>query len=65
MSQIPIPAASLEQQEPMERLVRILAAKAQDASADVTTLEREIDELAYDLYALTPDEIKIVEEASK
>ena len=39
----------------------ILAAKARDATADVSTLEREIDELVHALYALTPDEIKIIE----
>jgi hypothetical protein len=63
---LPIPAAPPEKQKPVERLVeRILAAKAQDASADVSALEREIDELVYALYALTPEEIKIVESTAK
>jgi len=58
----PIAAASPEKQKPVERLVdRILAAKARDAAADVSTLEREIDQLVYALYGLTPEEIKIVE----
>jgi type I restriction-modification system DNA methylase subunit len=44
------------------RLVdRILSAKQRDAEADTSALEREIDELAYALYGLTPGEIKIVE----
>jgi hypothetical protein len=43
---------------------RILALK-RDAAADVTALEREIDELVYALYGLTPEEIKIVEGAAK
>ncbi len=30
-----------------------------------TLLEREIDQQVYALYGLTPEEIKIVEEASK
>jgi hypothetical protein len=30
-----------------------------------TALEREIDARVYRLYGLTPDEIKLVEEASK
>jgi hypothetical protein len=65
VSALPIPAASPETQKPVERLVdRILAAKAQDPSADVAALERQIDALVYHLYALTPDEIKIVEEAT-
>ena len=32
---------------------------------DVSALEREIDELVYALYGLTPEEIKIVEAAAK
>ena len=44
---------------------RILAAKQRDAKADVSALERELDELVYALYGLTPEEIKIVEGAGK
>jgi len=44
---------------------RILKAKQANAAADVSALEREIDERVYRLYGLTPEEIKIVEEASK
>jgi len=44
---------------------RILAAKARDAGADVSAWEREIDQLVYALYGLTPEEIKIVEGAAK
>ena len=62
--EIPIPAASPEKQKAVERLVeKILAAKA--AAADVSQLEREIDEWVYALYGLTPEEIKIVEGAAK
>jgi hypothetical protein len=32
---------------------------------DVSALEREIDQLAYALYSLTPEEIQIVEGAGK
>ena len=35
-----------------------------DAGADTSALEREIDELVYALYGLTPEEIKIVEEST-
>jgi|GEM_PF-887912 len=63
---LPIPAVPSEQQKPVERLVeRILSAKQRDAEADTSALEREIDELVYALYGLTPEEIKIVEEAKK
>ena len=44
---------------------KILAAKQRDAAADVSALEREIDELVYALYGLTQEEIKIVEGATK
>lgn len=63
LAQIPIPAASPEKQKAVERLVdRILAAKQRDTEADVSALEREIDQLVYALYGLTPDEIKLIEE---
>jgi hypothetical protein len=65
-AQWPIPAVSSEKQKPVERLVeRILSARQRDAGADVSALEREIDELVYALYGLTPEEIKIVEDSAK
>jgi hypothetical protein len=55
-----------ERQKPVERLVeRILPAKRRDAGADTSAWEREIDELVYALYDLTPEEIKLVEESAK
>ena len=75
LESFPIPAASPEKQQAVERLVdRILVAKARDATADaslreatarqVSAWEREIDQLVYALYGLTPEEIQIVEGAS-
>jgi hypothetical protein len=59
---LPIPDVPPEQQAPIIALVdQILAAKRADPSADVSALEREIDERVYRLYGLTPEEIKIVE----
>jgi len=43
----------------------VLLAKRRDAGADVSAWECEIDQLVYALYGLTPDEIHIVEGASK
>lgn len=40
---------------------RILAAKWMNPQADTSALEREIDQLVYQLYGLTEEEIKIVE----
>ncbi len=77
---IPIPSATPEQQKPIIALVnKILAAKGGVADsgllrhsvprndvggADTSELERKIDELVYQLYGLTEDEIAIVEAAS-
>jgi type II restriction/modification system DNA methylase subunit YeeA len=40
---------------------QILTAKKSDPKADTTTLEKAIDQLVYQLYGLTEEEIKIVE----
>jgi len=66
VSPLAIPNLPPEKQKPVERLVeRILSAKQRDAEADVSALERELDELVYALYGLTPEEIKLVEGSSK
>ncbi len=41
-------------------LDKILAAKKKNPQADTSQWEREIDRLVYQLYDLTPDEIKII-----
>ena len=65
VSQLPIPTATAAEQAAIAaRVESILAAKAGDVAADVAALEREIDELVYALYALTPAEIALVEGAS-
>ncbi len=45
----------------VSRVNKILAAKRADPQADTSAWEREIDQLVYQLYGLTPEEIKIVE----
>ena len=55
-------ASAAAQRKISERVDRILAAKQRDADANTSALEREIDELVYALYGLTPEEIKLVEE---
>jgi type I restriction-modification system DNA methylase subunit len=62
LRKLPIPRADRDQQRPVIQLVgKILTAKQRDTEADMATLVREIDRLVYDLYDLTPEEIKIVE----
>ena len=65
VEKIPIPSALASDRDALAGLVkRILAAKRNAPDADTAALEREIDERVYRLYNLTPDEIKIAEEAS-
>ena len=45
-----------------DRVDSILDAKRTNADADTTALEKEIDQIVYSLYELTPEEIAIVEE---
>jgi type I restriction-modification system DNA methylase subunit len=57
-------ASAAAQRKISERVDRILAAKQRDADANTSALDREIDELVYALYDLTPEEIQIVEGAN-
>ena len=60
--ELPIPDVSPEQQTSIIELVdQILAAKRAALDADTADLEKEIDQLVYALYDLTPEEIAIVE----
>lgn len=65
VTQIPIPKCvieDLEQQVPIIEIVdRILAAKRENPQADTSESEREIDQLVYELYELTEEEIAVVE----
>ena len=66
MATVPIPDFPSKVERCLSEIVdRIIAAKQRDAGADVSALEREIDQLVYALYGLTPDEIKIVEDSAK
>ena len=44
---------------------KILAAKRANPDADVSAWEREIDQLVYQLYGLTKEEIEIVEGSNR
>ena len=60
---LPIPTATPEQQQPIIDLVdAILAAKSENPQADTTDLERQIDQLVYQLYELTSEEIALIEQ---
>ena len=64
--QFPIVKTDLSNQQKLELIVdQILTAKKANPQADTTELEREIDQLVYELYDLTEEEIAIVENNSK
>jgi len=66
VEQLPIPPLTPQNQPIANRIValvdQILSSKKQNPEADTTHLENEIDQLVYQLYGLTEDEIKIIEE---
>jgi type I restriction-modification system DNA methylase subunit len=65
VKQLPVPVVDARRQAPLQSLVdAILAAKRRNLEANTTALEREIDRLVYDLYDLTPAEIRLVEEST-
>jgi hypothetical protein len=53
---------SIEKQQPIIFIVeKILKLKKDNTQADTSILEKEIDKLVYELYGLTNEEIRIVE----
>ena len=62
LARFPIPKTPTQTKRHIATLVdHILSAKTKDPGADTTSDERRIDELVYKLYALTPEEIAVVE----
>jgi Alw26I/Eco31I/Esp3I family type II restriction m6 adenine DNA methyltransferase len=62
LEQLPIPKASIEQQNPIVELInKIMEKKQSNSAADISLLEREIDRLVYKLYNLTDEEIAVIE----
>lgn len=59
MEQFPIPFVTESQKDPIIKRVKTILANPD--SPDVPRLEAEINNLVYNLYGLTPEEIKIVE----
>lgn len=61
--QLPILKVSSEKQQPMVQLIdKILAIKQSCPIADTSDIEHKIDQLVYQLYNLTPEEIAIIEQ---
>lgn len=60
---IPLPVVSISQQQPIINLVdQIITAKKNNFTANISDLEQKIDELVYQLYNLTPEEIAVIEQ---
>jgi adenine-specific DNA-methyltransferase len=59
---IPLKKISKPKQQPFVELVRkIVMTKKRDPGANTSAMEKQIDQMVYKLYGLTPEEIKIVE----
>ena len=59
---IPIPSATITQQENIIKIVDVIVdLKQQNPQADTSELETQIDILVYLLYKLTYDEVKIID----
>ena len=66
LSEVPIKRIPREDQKAFSKLAEeIITAKRKDMNADTSKLESDIDELVFDLYGLTPEEIAIVEDLFK
>lgn len=64
LDQLPIKMADTKMQEKIEIIVdQILAKKSKENATDTSDLENQIDQLVYQLYELTEEEIKIIENA--
>ncbi|WP_283448665.1 class I SAM-dependent DNA methyltransferase [Helicobacter pylori] len=65
LEKIPIPKITEKNQELADKIIvlvdKILKSKAKDPKANTQELEKEIDALVYQLYNLTDEEIKIIE----
>ncbi|MCQ2933973.1 class I SAM-dependent DNA methyltransferase [Helicobacter pylori] len=66
IERLPIPQITTKNQELVRKITdgakQILALKEKDPKANTQKLEKEIDALVYQLYHLTDEEIKIIEE---
>lgn len=62
---LPIPKINSKNQNLVDEIInlvnQILALKTENSSADISKLEKDIDNLIYKLYNLTPKEIEVIE----
>ncbi len=69
IERLPIPKITPQNQELARKITdgakQILVLKEKDPKANTQKLEKEIDALVYQLYNLTDEEIKIIEEGQE
>ncbi|GHS06125.1 type IIG restriction enzyme/methyltransferase [Helicobacter pylori] len=69
LEKIPIPKITPQNQKLADKIIvlvdKILKSKEKDPKANTQQLEKEIDALVYQLYNLTDEEIKIIEEGQE
>src|SRR5690606_40952802 len=62
LRKLPIPNIDINKQKPICDIVKeILRLKSESSNSDTTNLENQINQLVYQLYDLTEEEIKIIE----
>lgn len=65
IEELPLPKSAIEESQRQKTIIalvdRILVAKQSDAKSDTSLLEKEIDQLVFSLYDLTPEEIQTME----
>ena len=62
---LPIPILSTESEKIILCVEKVLQAKRGNINSDISALESEIDRLVYQLYGLTDEEIRIIEDSTK
>ncbi|UXD70019.1 Eco57I restriction-modification methylase domain-containing protein [Sphingobacterium faecium] len=60
---LPVPSMEYASEKVSSIVSNILGLKAKDKKSDISQLENQIDQLVYQLYELTEEEIKIIENA--
>ena len=61
-----IPVIEISDEEPFKnKVIEIIDKKKGNANSDTTDLESEIDQMIYNLYNLTAEEIELIEESVK
>ncbi|SDD45974.1 Type II restriction/modification system, DNA methylase subunit YeeA [Algoriphagus faecimaris] len=62
---LPFNPILIKDEKLIQSIINIIEVKKQDLTADTKTLEKEIDQLVYQLYGLTEEEIEIIENSGK